>query len=302
MAISSFSHLVFFVDPIKTLAFFAIGMSLISLWIRKTAWLWASFAIISLILAYSKGVIHSLSLIPLLLVFFLSWALHLPIKGLLRLTVFGMLFLIGSALCFHFMPGFMNWKLTSKVQLSPGGLPYDLWINYDKAFVGLLLLIWYTPLIQTISGWKEMLRKSGLWIGVSVAVLLVLSQVLKVVAWDPKLPSIFLPWLLINWIFVVIPEEVLLRGVLLKELCGFLGGKMKGKILALLISTLIFTLFHLAWVAYLPFLALVFVAGLSYGGLYLWTGKLETSIVCHGVVNTLHFLLFTYPALASIAA
>lgn len=301
MTISAFSHLAFFVDPIKTLAFFAIAMSLLSLWIRKTAWLWASFAAISLILAVSSHIIHPVACIPLGLIFFLGWILHLPIKGLLRLTVFGSLFIIAAALCFHFIPGFTNWNLASKMRLSQGGLPYDLWMNYDKAFVGLLLLVWYTPLIQTIAGWKELLYKSALWILACVCILLFLSQILKVVAWDPKLPSIFLPWLFINWIFVVIPEEALLRGVLLKELCVFFGGKPKGKILALLVSTLIFTLFHLAWIAYLPFLLLVFVAGLSYGALYLWTGKIESSILCHGIVNTLHFLLFTYPALASIA-
>jgi membrane protease YdiL (CAAX protease family) len=156
-------------------------------------------------------------------------------------------------------------------------------------------------LIQSKSGWKELFRKSALGIGACVVILLFLSQALHVVAWNPKLPGIFLPWLFTNWIFVCISEEALLRGLMLKELCGFFGGKASSKILALLVSSLIFTLFHLAWVAYLPFLILVFVAGLFYGGLYLWTGKIEASIVCHGVVNTLHLLLFTYPALASIA-
>lgn len=301
MTASSFSHLLFFTDIIKTLAFFSLGMALVSLWIKKTPWLWGSFAIISLILAFYARIIRAESLLPLLLVFILGWILTLPVKGLLRLIVFGVQFMIGGALCFHFMPGFANWEIASSLHISPGGLPYDLWMNYDKALSGLLLLAWYSPLIQSQSGWKELLNKSALWIGACVISLLFLSQLLHVVAWDPKLPGIFFPWLLINWIFVCIPEEALLRGLMLKELCGFFGGKASGNLLALIVSSLIFTLFHLAWVAYLPFLALVFVAGLFYGGLYLWTGKIEASIVCHGVVNTLHFLLFTYPALASIA-
>ena len=300
MTLSSFSHLVFFVDPIKTLAFFSIGMALISLWIRKSAWLWGSFAVISLILAYSSNVIAPLAVIPITFIVFLNWILTLPVKGLLRLTLFGMLFLLSSALYFHFMPGFTNWKLVDGLHISPGGLPYTLWMNFDKAFLGLLLIVWL-PLIQSVSQWKEMLGKSLIWILASVAILLALSQILHVVTFDPKIPSIFIPWLLINWIFVVIPEEALLRGLLLKELCTFLGHTTKGKILSLLISSLIFTLFHLAWIAYLPFLALVFIAGLAYGALYLWTGKIEAAILCHGVVNTLHFFLFTYPALSSIA-
>lgn len=140
MTVSSFSHLVFFVDPIKSLAFFSIGMALASLWIRKTAWLWGSFAVISLILAYSSHVIAPLVVIPITLIIVLNWTLTLPVKGLLRLTLFGMLFLIASALCFHFMPGFTNWKIVDGMQISPGGLTYTLWMNFDKAFVGLLYL------------------------------------------------------------------------------------------------------------------------------------------------------------------
>jgi len=41
------------------------------------------------------------------------------------------------------------------------------------------------------------------------------------------------------------------------------------------------------------------VAGIGYGWAYRRTGRIEASILTHFSLNSLHFLLFTYPALAA---
>ncbi|MCW8354408.1 CPBP family intramembrane metalloprotease [Marinomonas pontica] len=40
------------------------------------------------------------------------------------------------------------------------------------------------------------------------------------------------------------------------------------------------------------------VAGLGYGGVYYLTKRIEYAILCHFILNGLHFLFFTYPMLA----
>jgi membrane protease YdiL (CAAX protease family) len=41
------------------------------------------------------------------------------------------------------------------------------------------------------------------------------------------------------------------------------------------------------------------VAGLFYGAAYLRTRRIEGAILTHFALNAVHFLAFTYPALAS---
>ncbi|WP_373665542.1 type II CAAX prenyl endopeptidase Rce1 family protein [Sporomusa silvacetica] len=40
------------------------------------------------------------------------------------------------------------------------------------------------------------------------------------------------------------------------------------------------------------------VAGLGYGWIYQHTNQIESSILAHFSLNLIHFLLFTYPAIA----
>ncbi|NGX47119.1 MAG: hypothetical protein K1000chlam3_00488, partial [Chlamydiae bacterium] len=56
-----------------------------------------------------------------------------------------------------------------------------------------------------------------------------------------------------------------------------------------------FAALHYIWVPNIPFLTLVFVAGIIYGSIFQFTRALEASILCHWLFNITHFLLFTYP-------
>ncbi|MCI5120133.1 MAG: CPBP family intramembrane metalloprotease [Candidatus Electrothrix sp. AUS4] len=46
------------------------------------------------------------------------------------------------------------------------------------------------------------------------------------------------------------------------------------------------------------YIVLATVAGLGYGWTYLRTEQLEASILTHFLLNCIHFVFFTYPALA----
>jgi len=47
------------------------------------------------------------------------------------------------------------------------------------------------------------------------------------------------------------------------------------------------------------YILLATVAGVGYGWVYRHTGRIEASILTHFSLNSLHLLLFTYPALAT---
>jgi membrane protease YdiL (CAAX protease family) len=64
---------------------------------------------------------------------------------------------------------------------------------------------------------------------------------------------------------------------------------------ALTLSSVLFGLSHLG--GGLLYSALATMAGFGYGWVYQRTGAIEASIGVHFLVNALHFVFFTYPAL-----
>lgn len=65
---------------------------------------------------------------------------------------------------------------------------------------------------------------------------------------------------------------------------------------ALLVPALLFGIAHIG--GGIEYAIVAGVAGLGYGYLYYLTARIEWSILCHFIVNTLHLFLFTYPVLA----
>ena len=116
------------------------------------------------------------------------------------------------------------------------------------------------------------------------------------VRWDPKFSLLFPLWAVNNFIFVSVPEEAFFRGFLQKEFSRWLGTGLWAHVSAILAASLVFTLAHVLWVPSVPFLFAVFVASAIYGTIYAITQSIEASILCHFVVNLLHFTLFTYGA------
>jgi membrane protease YdiL (CAAX protease family) len=125
------------------------------------------------------------------------------------------------------------------------------------------------------------------------------SLYLDVVRFDPKLLLLLLLFPFANLFLVVIPEEVFFRGFIQREIYeSLLKGmpKLAGAS-AVFLTALFFTLMHIFWVQSLPFLTLVFVAGCVYGAIYQYTKAIESSILCHILLNVTHVMFFTYPAL-----
>ncbi len=274
-------------------------MALCSLWIKKSTWLWGSFFAIALLLAMQTHVAEPVALLPIGIVMGAFWILKHPIGGMLRLLVFSVAVLFSGALFLHFLPGFSNWNMANSVVLSPGAVPYNFWINFDKPLPALFILAWTLPLIQNKEGWKKMLQVALPLSVLGMILLLFLSYFFGLIAFDPKMPTLFFVWCTVNLFFVTIPEEAFLRGFIQKELFKWFGEGMRGHVGSVCVASLIFSLFHLYWVADYHFLLIVFAAGVIYGTLFQWTKSIEASILCHFLVNVIHMLLFTYPALAS---
>jgi len=296
---STFSYLQLWNNPISAMCFFAFGMSFISLWVRKTPWLWGSFLLIAYILAFEAKIANWISLIPVLILFFCHYFLSKDITRSARFLLFGSAVLVSLGLAFHFLPGFHNWKVIADLQLSPGAYPYNLWFNFDKPFIGIFALALAIPLISSRTQLLKVLKWTLPMSLAGILIMMGISLHFGLVKWDPKIPVFVFVWLIDNLIFACISEEAFFRGFVQREIYKWFGGTRLAGFGSIVTASVLFTLLHLIWIANLPFLCLVFVASLIYGTIYQVTQSIEASIFCHFSLNVIHFFFFSYPALQS---
>jgi uncharacterized protein len=294
---STFSHHQLLSSPISALCFFAFGMSFISLWVRKTPWLWGSFLLIAYALAFEAKIANWISLIPVLILFFCHYFLAKDISKSARFLLFGSAVLVSLALAFHFLPGFHNWHLATDLNLSPGAYPYNLWFNFDKPFIGIFALALAIPLIASRSESLKVFKRALPMSLAGILIMMGVSLYFGQVRWDPKIPVIAFIWMIDNLIFVSIPEEAFFRGFVQEQIYRWFGKTAAAGLGSILTTSVLFTLLHLIWVANFPFLCLVFLASLIFGTIYQVTRSIEASIFCHFSLNVIHFFLFSYPAL-----
>lgn len=198
---------------------------------------------------------------------------------------------ITAALMLHVMPGFRNPLVINQVVLSPGGVPYTKYLNFDKGVAGLFLLGVYAPWLVAEDRLPARLGAFAWRFVVMLTVVIGVSVAAGFVAWDPKLPVWFAPWLWSMVVLTALPEEALFRGVVQRGLEGRLG--QAG---ALAAGAVLFGAAHAGGGPLYVLLALI--AGAGYGWIYMATRSISAAIVGHAGLNTVHFLLFTYPALA----
>ena len=148
-------------------------------------------------------------------------------------------------------------------QISPGGLPFSLWLNFDKPLIG-LFFIWFSTLSLANGGkWKPTL-KWGTWYALgAILVLLPAAFLLGFVALNLKATHFLWLWAVHNLFFVCFAEEALFRGLIQKSLILHLQRFKMGKMLGLGIAALLFGLAHFP--GGLIYVGLATVAGLFYG-------------------------------------
>jgi membrane protease YdiL (CAAX protease family) len=210
-----------------------------------------------------------------------------------------LLVLTGSAaflFALHRFPGFYNPVLVDGIHLSPDAPPYSLRANFDTAAAGIVLMGVFCQPIRGRAEWLVMLRRVWpLMLSTLVVVLgtgWALGYVRPDLKWTPYAPL----FLLLNLLFTCVTEEAFFRGLLLERMARAMSGWRGGAVLATALSSLLFGLAHAGGGAALVLLATI--AGLHYGAAYLVSRRIEGAILTHFLLNAVHFLAFTYPALA----
>jgi len=115
------------------------------------------------------------------------------------------------------------------------------------------------------------------------------------VRWDPKLPLWSPMWLWSMVFLTALPEEALFRGLFQTWIERWLRGTRSATSVAILVASTVFGVAHLGGGP--VYIVLATIAGIGYGWIYASTRSIGAAIAAHAGLNTVHFLLFTYPAL-----
>jgi len=196
----------------------------------------------------------------------------------------------------HQLPGFSNPLLLSNAEISATAIPYSLYLNYDKAALGLIILAAVLPLSQQV-GLPQRSELFVVFCGVVAMIIFVslLAVIIGYVSFEPKWNPIFLIWAPVNLFISCLAEEVFFRGMIQRHLSQRLSLLTYGKWIALFIVSILFAVAHSAggW----HYVVLAGLAGIGYGWVYMRTKRIEFSILTHFMLNATHFTLLTYPAL-----
>lgn len=279
-----------------------LTFTVLSLWLVPRAW--SLLVVLTLLAGYVGGQLTGAAGLWIAL---LAGACHvyaneLPgtskwLAGLVKGLAFAAVVGLCIGLSIHALPGFHNIQVIPPTKLTPRALPYEQWVNFDKTLAGVLVLgICYRQLIRDGSRLKASLQRVAVPAVSTIVLIVLLSMAFGYVRWEPKWTTQFWLWAAINLLSTCMSEEAFFRGFLQTELERLFAPRRASAGLAIACSALLFGIAHIAggW----RYVILAAIAGAGYGIVFYRSRSIEMSILTHFSLNCVHFLLFTYPALA----
>ncbi len=281
----------------------ALLFAVIGLWIGRYVWL--GLMVIAVVVGYASGVLQGLAVVWIAAFAGVcagyERARGLPVGGVgrrLAIALFAAgILALGLLLGMHALPGFHNFLVLDKVVLSNRAAPYTLYLNFDKTLVGVCILgLCHQPLLKRARGWAEALRRAAPIVPIHITLVAVGAAAIGYLTWQPKWVPVFWLWAAVNLFFVCLSEEAFFRGFIQRELSAALRGTRAGSAIAIVVSAGLFGLAHFG--GGVSYVILATAAGLGYAIVYHRTKSIEMSMLAHFALNSVHFLLFTYPTVA----
>lgn len=283
--------------PVAT--FSALLLTTLALWFGARVWM--PVFLIAIGLGYVSGAVSGLGALWIIVLCELClWFCHFkrqPRNARNRaglVSTFAGIVVVCLLLGTHTLPGFNNLLVAENLVISPGAAPYTLYLNFDKATVGILLLgLIHQQLMSRWAEWREALQAGAPILLLTVVVLMACSLAVGYVQLDPKWHSLFWIWAASNLLLTCLSEEAFFRGFIQRELFAALEGRTHAHWIAISVSAVLFGLAHIAggW----TYVALAALAGFGYAVVCQRTGRVEMAMLTHFSLNATHFLLFTYP-------
>jgi membrane protease YdiL (CAAX protease family) len=212
-----------------------------------------------------------------------------------RMALGALTAILALALALHRLPGFQNPVLIENMKFSADAVPFTLYANFDKAAVGLILLVFMCKRTASWPEWKAVMRRTAPIALITTVFTIAMAIALGNVRPDLKLSQWTPVFLVVNLLFTCVAEEAFFRGVLQERLATALARVRFGEPVAILCSALLFGLAHAAGGPRYALFATLSGFGSAYA--YSITRRIEAPIITHFMLNAVHFIGFTYPQL-----
>ena len=277
--------------------FFMVFCATCSIWISKSDIIKCGLIAFTILVAFILGNIIFLGVLASTL-YIVSCYIYYKYEGVgkyLYCVSAATILFFGLALKMHYVAGFENIKVVDGEQLSSDSLPYSLWFNLDTAIISLSILAMGFNSIKHVKTLFASFAKILPAAVFCIIALSVISVVIGLTRLDFKVPNFLLAWVFANLFITVLSEEALFRFFLqshIQKLCR--NFKYSGFVV-LIIPAIFATLIHAFYGV--GYYTLVFLAQLFYGYVYYKTNRIEISAIVHFMVNIIHLLMFSYPAL-----
>ncbi|WP_038890579.1 CPBP family intramembrane glutamic endopeptidase [Vibrio campbellii] len=188
----------------------------------------------------------------------------------------------------HLIPGFNNLQVLNKVTAGPLSAPFSMYLNLDKPLALFALFLAYPFLLGSEAKGRV---KPALLVMIPLLSLLPIAAMLGALKPEMSLPSWWWLFALNNLILTCVAEEALFRGFVQQSLSRRFDWR-----LGLVIASILFGLAHFVGGPLLIVFATL--AGLGYGLVFHFTGRLWCAVLAHFLFNFCHLVFFTYPILA----
>lgn len=283
--------------PSTLLVPLALMLTLVSCWfvpLRITALM----AVMVVGFGLMVDVLDLITIPSLLLLAGSAWYLARQQGALWLRVIAGVIFIaLSVALAVHRLPGFHNIQVLDQQVIKANSVPFSLFYNVDKPWIGLVIILSCIPLLRTTRDWRQAFRRVLLPVTVMLPVVFAVGLLAGFVRWQPAWPQFAVLFLLNNLLFTSLAEEAFFRGFIQKSLHEHWQHFSWGAGGALAVAALLFGLAHYAGGP--VYMALATLAGGFYGWSYQRTGSIEMAIFSHWLLNACHFLFFTYPVVSS---
>ncbi|MGR5238592.1 CPBP family intramembrane glutamic endopeptidase [Vibrio alfacsensis] len=247
---------------------------------------------VTLLSALVVGRIEFITLATVLFVLGIAYRLPMLASNLRMKPVYyigwGIVIVWCVMLLVHLIPGFHNLKVLDKVIAGPESAPFSMYLNLDKPLAFFALLFAYPMLL---GGDNRPRVKPALITFVPLLTLLPIAASLGAIKPELSLPSWWWLFALNNLLLTCVAEEALFRGLLQQSLTRRFDWRI-----GLIVASVLFGLAHFAGGVILVVFATL--AGLGYGLIFHFTGRLWCAVLAHFLFNFCHLLFFTYPVLA----
>jgi uncharacterized protein len=293
------------IENSQIVVFGLLTTAITSVWIPRELFNWKyaygsiCLFLLTLVSAIFYGYVDFIA-VPVIFVFSSGFMLLRQERSFLKLVGAMLITVLSIGFMSHGVPGFHNPALIKDSIISADGIPYSLYLDFDKALIGFFYILLGTVVIRTVREFKASVKTCLVGVWLIVACLLPSSIVMGYVRPDLKFGEFFLQWAWINLFFTCLAEEAFFRGFIQNRLSILLASYRYGSVIALIVASSLFGIAHFA--GGFKYVILATMAGLGYGLVYSRTRHIEASVLTHFSVNAIHFLFFTYPALSGSVA